>query len=104
MGRQGSGEKSVHGYQTDGGGLGSQPRRFFGLKHGSQEDVSWDPVPFPTLDALVWTPVAAGLWRQHEISDGTYTIRDLLDVLEFLDVKAENERRYRAWREGQAAQ
>jgi hypothetical protein len=37
--------------------------------------------------------VAAGLWRQREMQDGTYDLRDLLDVLEFLDVKAENERR-----------
>ena len=36
------------------------------------------------------------MWRQHEIFDGTYDIGDLLDVLEFLDVKEENDRRYRA--------
>lgn len=53
-------------------------------------------VGFPTLDPLVWRPVAAGLWRQHETFDGTYDIGDLLDVLEFLDVKEENERRQRA--------
>ena len=39
--------------------------------------------------------MAAGLWRQHETFDGTYDIGDLIDVLEFLDVKDENERRYR---------
>jgi len=44
----------------------------------------------------LWRPIAAGLWRQHEIFDGTYDIGDLLDVLEFLDVKEENERRQRA--------
>lgn len=53
-------------------------------------------VGFPTLDPLVWRPVAAGLWRQHETFDGTYDVGDLLDVLEFLDVKEENERRQRA--------
>ena len=29
-----------------------------------------------------------------ETRDGTYTMQDLLDVLEFLDVKDENQRRY----------
>lgn len=50
---------------------------------------------FPTLNALLWRPVAAGLWRHHEIFDGTYDIGDLLDMLEFLDIKEENERRQR---------
>jgi hypothetical protein len=58
-------------------------------------------MPFPTLDALCWTPVAAGLWRQHEISDGTYDLQDLLDVLEFLEVKNENQRRADAWQASQ---
>ena len=53
-------------------------------------------VEFPTLNPLVWRPVAAGLWRQHETYDGTYDVGDLLNVLEFMDVKEENERRYRA--------
>ncbi len=51
---------------------------------------------FQTLNPLLWRPVAAGLWRQHETFDGTYDVGDLLDVLEFLDVKDENERRYHA--------
>jgi hypothetical protein len=55
-------------------------------------------VPFPTLDALVWRPVAAGLWRQHEIFDGTYDCADLCDALEFLTVKGENQRRWAEWR------
>jgi hypothetical protein len=45
---------------------------------------------------LLWRPVAAGLWRQYELYDGTYDIGDLLDALEYLDVKEENERRHRA--------
>jgi hypothetical protein len=60
------------------------------------EDLRFEPMPFPTLNPLAWCPVAAGLWRQHELYDGTYDIGDLLDVLEFLEVKTENERRYRA--------
>lgn len=39
-------------------------------------------------------PVDAGLWRLHETFDGTYVVDDLMDVLELLDVQAEN--RYRA--------
>ena len=104
MGRQGLGNKSFYDHTPDGGGLGREPREFFGIRRGSDSEVEWNPAPFPTIDALVWAPVAASLWRQHEISDGTYDVQDLLDVLEFLDVKTENERRYREWREGQAAQ
>ncbi len=49
--------------------------------------------PYPTLNPFLWQPVAAGLWRQHETFDGTYDVGDLLDALEYLDVKAENRRR-----------
>jgi hypothetical protein len=59
-------------------------------------------MPFPTIDALCWTPVAAGLWRQHELSDGTYSIVDLVDVLEFLEVKEENSKRYSSWQRSQS--
>ena len=54
-------------------------------------------MPFPSIDPLLWRPVASGLWRQHETFDGTYDMQDLCDVLEFLDVKAENKARYTAW-------
>lgn len=60
--------------------------------------MGWDPAPFPTLNPLVWQPVSAGLWRQHETFDGTYTVDDLVDALEFLEVKAENNRREAEWR------
>lgn len=33
------------------------------------------------------------MWRQHELWDGTYTFDDLLDMVELLQVKNENERR-----------
>jgi hypothetical protein len=52
---------------------------------------------FPTLNPLLWRPVGANLWRQHELYDGTYDMGDLADVLEYLDVKEENERRYARW-------
>jgi hypothetical protein len=38
-------------------------------------------------------PVQAGHWRLHETFDGTYTIDDLFDINEILDVAAENEHR-----------
>ncbi len=38
----------------------------------------------------------AGMWRQHEAWDGTYSLSDLLDAHEMLAVKHENERRAQA--------
>ena len=35
-------------------------------------------------------PVEAGMWFQRETFDGTYTLDDLLDVHELLDVKEAN--------------
>jgi hypothetical protein len=35
----------------------------------------------------------AGMWQQHQLWDGTYTLDDLLDAHEILAVKHENERR-----------
>ena len=35
----------------------------------------------------------AGMWQQHEVWDGTYTLEDLLDAHEILSVKNENMRR-----------
>jgi hypothetical protein len=48
------------------------------------------------LNPLLWRPVAAKLWRHHEVFDGTYDVGDLLDVLEFLDTQEENSKRYNA--------
>ena len=39
------------------------------------------------------SPVAAGLWRQRELYDGTYTFSDLADSHELMQVQAENARR-----------
>ena len=36
-------------------------------------------------------PVAAGFWRQHELWDGTYTLDDLLDIVELIRVRSENQ-------------
>jgi len=42
-------------------------------------------------------PVVAGMWLQRETFDGTYTVEDLLDACEVLDVKAENQARNNKW-------
>ena len=52
----------------------------------------------PNVDAFLFLPVAEGLWRQHELWDGTYTLDDLLDISEMIRVKRENE-----WRATEAA-
>ena len=46
---------------------------------------------------MLMRPVVARLWRQHETWDGTYTVHDLLDAIEMLDLKAENDRRRAEW-------
>lgn len=72
---------------------------FFGLERA--EDDGWngyEPEPFPAdLSPLVWRPILAGHWRQHEAFDGTYDVEDLCDVLRVMDVKDKNERGYREW-------
>ncbi len=47
----------------------------------------------PNLDEFLWSPVTAGMWKQHEMWDGTYTLDDLLDAVEMIRVQNENEMR-----------
>ena len=47
------------------------------------------------LDAFLFLPVAAGMWKQHELWDGTYTLDDLLDAIELIQVNRANEMRSR---------
>ena len=35
----------------------------------------------------------AGKWQQHELWDGTYTFKDWLDIIEIIEVEAENRAR-----------
>jgi hypothetical protein len=42
---------------------------------------------------MLFAPVLAGYWSQREISDGTYDLDDLLDIMEAMQVSAENQRR-----------
>ena len=46
------------------------------------------------VDEFAFLPVVAGMWQQHELWDGTYTLDDLLDAVEVIKVRRENE--YRA--------
>ena len=47
-----------------------------------------------TLNEFLYRPVLAGLWKQHELWDGTYDLDDLIAIHEMLDIKAVND--YRA--------
>ena len=47
----------------------------------------------PNIDEFLFLPVAAGMWKQHELWDGTYTLDDLLDITEMIRVMRENEYR-----------
>jgi len=45
------------------------------------------------VDEFLFWPVTEGFWRQHELWDGTYTLDDLLDIIELIRVRRENELR-----------
>ena len=47
----------------------------------------------PNLDSILFLPVSAGYWHQHELWEGTYTLDILLDIVELIQVKRENEYR-----------
>lgn len=53
----------------------------------------FEPYAYPTIDAFAYAPVAAGMWRQHEVFDGTYDFDDLLDAHEIMAAKAINAKR-----------
>lgn len=56
-------------------------------------EVNWIVAEPANYDAFLFAPVIAGMWKQHEVWDGTYSLEDLLDAHEMLTVKNENERR-----------
>lgn len=59
------------------------------------QEVNWQIVEPSNYDAYLFAPVVDGMWRQHELWDGTYSLEDLLDAHEVMTVRAENERRAR---------
>lgn len=38
----------------------------------------------PDTDGVLFLPVALGYWQQHELWDGTYTLDDLMDLLDVI--------------------
>ena len=48
-------------------------------------------VEMPNVDEFAFLPVIYGFWRQHELWDGTYTLDDLLDVVEVIAVRKARE-------------
>ena len=55
--------------------------------------LGYEPLSCPNVDEFLFLPVAAGMWQQHELWDGTYTLDDLLDIAELIRVRRENEYR-----------
>jgi hypothetical protein len=41
----------------------------------------------------LFAPVIAGKWKQHELWDNTYTLDDLLDIHEVMQITNENTKR-----------
>ena len=72
-----------------------EPFRFFRRRRveAGNSPCGWIPVTCPNIDEFLFLPVAAGLWQQHELWDGTYTLDDLLDIAELIRVRRENEKR-----------
>ena len=55
--------------------------------------MNYVPARCPNIDEFLFLPVAAGMWKQHELWDGTYTLDDLLDIAELIRVRRESENR-----------
>lgn len=45
------------------------------------------------MNPQLYLPVISGMWKQHELWDGTYTFDDWADAVEMIQVKSENEAR-----------
>ena len=50
----------------------------------------------------MFLPVINGMWKQHELWDGTYTFDDWLDAVEIIEVRSENEQRASEYYESKA--
>ena len=72
-----------------------QLREFFRRKRleFNSRKLTWEPARAVNIDEMLYAPVAAGMWKQHELWDGTYVLDDLWDILELMSVQQENERR-----------
>ncbi|WP_370871607.1 DUF6889 family protein [Pectinatus haikarae] len=63
------------------------------MEEGAFKPAGYLPCEYQNLNGWIYAPVTAGIWKQHELWDGTYTFKDLLDAHEMMMVKAENQRR-----------
>ena len=72
-----------------------EPERFFRRRAvgARARSCGYIPLTCPNIDEFLYLPVAAGHWKQHELWDGTYTLDDLLDIVELIRVRRENEAR-----------
>ena len=60
---------------------------------GESRPCGYIPPACPNIDEFLFLPVAERLWQQHELWDGTYTLDDLLDIVELIRIRRENEAR-----------
>ena len=67
--------------------------RFFRRRRvdSSARRCEYVPVSCPNIYEFLCLPVALRYWKQHELWDGTYTLDDLLDAAELIQVRRENE-------------
>lgn len=61
-----------------------------GSSHGGQ---TFQLVSLDSGEDYLWRPVLAGVCRWKEVIDGTYTLCDIADMNDALDVQDENQRR-----------
>ena len=79
--------------EADHGGSHLDPFRFFRRRRISfpVRRPEYSPAECPNINEFLFLPVSLGLWQQHELWDGTYTLDDLLDITELIRVRRENE-------------
>ena len=65
------------------------------MKELNQDRNGFTHISCPNIDETLFLPVSEGMWRQHELWDGTYTLDDLMDIVELIRVKQENDIRAR---------
>ena len=95
MGLSGAGTRYAFLHETAAGRNQLEPVRFFRRRAAgiSARPCGYIPLTCPNIDEFLFLPVAAGMWKQHELWDGTYTLDDLLDAAELVQVRRENEAR-----------
>ncbi|MFC3768360.1 DUF6889 family protein [Paenibacillus sp. GCM10012303] len=73
-----------------------QRKRFFRrkpLSFISRGALEYVPARLENISEFVYAPVIAGFWTHRDLIDGVFTLDDLLDAHEMLEVRHENERR-----------